>query len=297
MLPRTWSEGQIVVRAVEVAQTPALHAAILECVDVVGLDPTFAEVPESTVGELVEQSVAEEAQERGFRMRSIHVGPTEELAGYFHLMEDVPNVGDAWLSILAIRQRFRRSVVGTTLIGSLKRVLSAEGFRFALARIYLANVPGLAILGSTGFHRNRPPSGRLCRPRSREALYRSAGIARRVADPARTRLCVAPAVQTIPHVNRPNSRGGMSSSTPPKGANRARMACARLVGDAASVSAARKIARASSSIERPCSAAWTRRRCFMSSSRLRIVMLAMFFTSNSRKSCSPLGRCRSGRRK
>ena len=47
MLPSTWSEGQIVVRAVEVAQTPALHAVSMECVDTVGLDPTFAEVPES----------------------------------------------------------------------------------------------------------------------------------------------------------------------------------------------------------------------------------------------------------
>ena len=121
MLPSTWSEGQIVVRAVEVAQTPALHAAVTECVDIVALDPTFAEVPESEVGELVEQSVADESQERGFRMRSNHVGPDEELAGYFHLMEDVPNAGDAWLSILAIRPRFRRSGVGTTLIKSLKR--------------------------------------------------------------------------------------------------------------------------------------------------------------------------------
>ena len=151
MLPSTWSEGEIVVRAVEAAQTPVLHAAFLECVDVVGLDPTFAEVPESEISELVEQSVADESQERGFRMRSIHVGPTEELAGYFHLMEDVPNVGDAWLSILSIRPRFRRSGVGTTLIGSLKRVLSAEGFPFALARVYLANVPALRFWAQLGF--------------------------------------------------------------------------------------------------------------------------------------------------
>ena len=184
MLPSTWSEGQIVVRAVEVAQTPALHAAVTECVDIVGLDPTFAEVPESTVGELVEQSVADESQERGFRMRSIHVGPAEELAGYFHLMEDVPNAGDAWLSILAIRPRFRRSGVGTTLIKSLKRVLAAEGFRFALGTRLSGQCSGLAILDSIGVYRNRPPSRGLHRPRSREALYRPAGIARRVADPS-----------------------------------------------------------------------------------------------------------------
>ena len=159
MLPSTWSEGQIVVRAVEVAQTSALHAAILECVDIVALDPTFAEVPESEVGELVKQSVAEEAQERGFRMRSIHVGPAEELAGYFHLMEDVPCVGDAWLSILAIRPRFRRSGVGTTLIKSLKMVLAAEGFRFALARVYLANVPALQFWTRLGFTEIVPHRG------------------------------------------------------------------------------------------------------------------------------------------
>ena len=159
MLPRTWSEGQIVVRAVEAAQTPALHAAFLECVDTVGIDPTFAEVPESVVGELVERSIADESQERGFRMRSSHVGPAEELAGYFHIMEDVPNVGDAWLSILSIRPRFRRSGVGTTLIGNLKRVLSAEGFRFALARVYLVNVPALQFWAQLGFTEVVPHRG------------------------------------------------------------------------------------------------------------------------------------------
>ena len=95
MLPSTWSEGQIVVRAVEAAQAPALHAAFLECADAAELDPTSSEVPEREIGKLVERSIAEDSQERGFRMRSIHVGPAEQLAGYFHLMEDVPNAGDA----------------------------------------------------------------------------------------------------------------------------------------------------------------------------------------------------------
>jgi GNAT superfamily N-acetyltransferase len=159
MLPRAWSAGQIVIRAVEVAQTPVLHDAILECVDIAALDPTFAAVPEGEVGELVEQSVADESQERGFRMRSIHVGPAEELAGYFHLMEDVPNAGDAWLSILAIRPRFRRSGVGTALIKSLKSVLAAEDFRFALARVYLANVPALQFWTRLGFTEIVPHRG------------------------------------------------------------------------------------------------------------------------------------------
>ena len=159
MLPSTWSEGQIVARAVEVTQTPALHAAVTECVDTVALDPTFAEVPESEISKLVEQSVADESQERGFRMRSIHFGPDEELAGYFHLMEDVPNVGDAWLSILSIRPRFRRSGVGTTLIKSLKRVLAAEGFRCALARVYLENVPALQFWTRQGFTEIVPHRG------------------------------------------------------------------------------------------------------------------------------------------
>ena len=151
MLPSTWSEGQIVVRAVVAAQTPALHAAVTECVDTVALDPTFAEVPESEISKLVEQSVADESQERGFRMRSIHVGPEEELAGYFHLMEDVPTAGEVCLSILSIRPRFRRGGVGTAVIESLKRVLSAEGFRFALGRVYLANVPALRFWTRLGF--------------------------------------------------------------------------------------------------------------------------------------------------
>ena len=151
MVLLAWSEGQIAVRAVEAAQTPALHAAFLECADAAALDPTFAEVPESEIAELVARSAADESQERGFRMRSIRVGPAGELAGYFHLMEDVPAAGDAWLSILAIRPRFRRSGVGTAVVARLKRELSAGGFRFALARVYLANVPALRFWMRQGF--------------------------------------------------------------------------------------------------------------------------------------------------
>ena len=159
MMPLAWSEGQIAVRAVEAAQTPALHAAFLECAEAAALDPTFAEVPESEIAELVERSAADASQERGFRMRSIHVGPAGELAGYFHLMEDVPAAGDAWLSILAIRPRFRRSGIGTAVVARLKRELAAMGFRFALARVYLANVPALRFWMPQGFTEVVPHRG------------------------------------------------------------------------------------------------------------------------------------------
>ena len=159
MVPLAWSEGQIAVRAVEAVQTPALHAAFLECAEAAALDPTFAEVPESEIGELVERSAADASQERGFRMRSIHAGPAGELAGYFHLMEDVPASGDVWLSILAIRPRFRRSGVGTAVVASLKRELAAEGFRYALAQVYLANVPALRFWMRQGFTEVVPHRG------------------------------------------------------------------------------------------------------------------------------------------
>ena len=159
MLPSTWSEGQIVIRAVEAAQTPALHAAFLECSDAAAVDPTFSEVPESEIAQLVERSAAAESQERGFRMRSIHVGSAGELAGYFHLTEDVPTAGDVWLSILAIRPRFRRSGVGRATIESLKRELAARGFRFALGRVYLANVPALRFWMLQGFTKVVPHRG------------------------------------------------------------------------------------------------------------------------------------------
>ena len=159
MVLLAWSEGQIAVRAVGEAQTRALHAAFLECTDAAALDPTFAEVRESEIAELVERSAADESQERGFRMRSILVGPAGELAGYFHLMEDVPAPGDAWLSMLAIRPRFRRSGVGTAVVASLKRELAAEGFRYALAQVYLANVPALRFWMRQGFTEVVPHRG------------------------------------------------------------------------------------------------------------------------------------------
>ena len=92
-------------------------------------------------------------------MRSIHAGPAGELAGYFHLMEDVPAAGDVWLSILAIRPRFRRSGVGTAVVASLKRELAAEGFRYALAQVYLANVPALRFWMRQGFTEVVPHRG------------------------------------------------------------------------------------------------------------------------------------------
>ena len=159
MVTLAWSEGRIAVRAVEPSQTPALHAAFLECSDAAAVDPTFAEVPEREIAELVQRSVADKSQERGFRMRSIHVGTAGDLAGYFHLMEDVPATGNVWLSILAIRPRFRGSGVGTAVVARLKQELAARGFPFALARVYLANVPALRFWMRQGFTEVVPHRG------------------------------------------------------------------------------------------------------------------------------------------
>ena len=158
-MPFVWSEGQTTVRAVAAAQTLALHAVFLECADAAALDPSFASVPEGEIAELVARSEADASQQRGFRMRSIHAGPVGELAGYFHLMEDVPAPGDAWLSILAIRPRFRQSGVGTAVIARLRRELYAGGFRCALARVYLANVPALSFWMRQGFTEVVPHRG------------------------------------------------------------------------------------------------------------------------------------------
>ena len=71
------------------------------------------------------------------------------------------------------------------------------------------------------------------------------------------------------------SLGGVSNSTPPKGLNSSCIAVPRfLVGAASSSRAARRMSRASCSIERPFSAARIRSRRFRPSSRLRTVMLA-----------------------
>lgn len=74
--------------------------------------------------------------------------------------------------------------------------------------------------------------------------------------------------------SRIGSRAGNSRSARAAGATRARMAAVRSRGVSASTMTRRRMSRASSSMERPCSAAHTRRRCLISSSRLRMVLLA-----------------------
>ena len=75
--------------------------------------------------------------------------------------------------------------------------------------------------------------------------------------------------------SRMGPRGGISSSTPPRGANRARMALARSFPlEVSSSSAALKIALASCSIDLPLSAARMRKRRIRPLSKLRTVILA-----------------------
>lgn len=92
-------------------------------------------------------------------------------------------------------------------------------------------------------------------------------------------------VRLSPKVNcggtRMGSRAGSARSTRSAGAPRARIAAARLRGAEPSDVTRRSMSRASSSIEWPRSAARTRRRCMISSARLRIVMLAMAVISVS----------------
>ncbi len=86
-------------------------------------------------------------------------------------------------------------------------------------------------------------------------------------------------------------RGGSSRSTPPSGSIRARVAAARLRGPGFRPTTSRRISRASSSIERPLSAAYTRNRVFTSSSRLRIVMLATASAPHTRQTANLRGDC------
>ena len=160
MVPLAWWDGETAVRAVEAAQTPALHAAFLECADAAALDPTFAEVPgerDRRVGgalgsgrfagaRLPHAEHPRRSGRRAGRLLPSHGGR----AG-------AP--GDAWLSILAIRPRFRRSGVGTAVVASLKRELADRGFRFALARVYLDNVPALQFWMRQGFTEVVPHRG------------------------------------------------------------------------------------------------------------------------------------------
>ena len=82
-------------------------------------------------------------------------------------------------------------------------------------------------------------------------------------------------------------RADRRSSTPPSGRKRRRIASARSRGEAASSARiARKIFRASSSIERLWCAARTRRHALVSSSRLRIVTLANAFTPSNTSVCN-----------
>ena len=71
------------------------------------------------------------------------------------------------------------------------------------------------------------------------------------------------------------SRGGIGRSTPPNGLKSSCIAVPRFrVGTSSSSRAARRMSRASCSMDRPCSAARIRNRRFRLSSRLRTVMLA-----------------------
>lgn len=73
------------------------------------------------------------------------------------------------------------------------------------------------------------------------------------------------------------SRGGISSSTPPRGAKRDRMALAKFwAGGRSSSTAVLRMSLTSCSMDLPCAAAaaWMRSFCLTHSSRFRTVMLA-----------------------
>ena len=94
----------------------------------------------------------------------------------------------------------------------------------------------------------RRPVGRARSSSSRPAAARSRSVANQFGQIGFVHVWMSsriiPAAQPSRGGSRMGSRGGMSGFTPPRGANRARMARARLAGDRCSVSAARR--------DRPC---------------------------------------------
>ncbi|HET9906849.1 MAG TPA: GNAT family N-acetyltransferase [Anaerolineales bacterium] len=151
-----WFTERVYIRDCRIQDVSLLTEIFNACNYVEPLDPTFYIVDENEIKLLVEKSLSETDENKGFRLQCLELKDTGKMIGYFHLQHYSPRLpqrATAFISMFVIHPDFQGKQFAQEIVEGISRQLAECGYMAIWLAVYLKNWSAIRFWIQQGFNK------------------------------------------------------------------------------------------------------------------------------------------------
>jgi ribosomal protein S18 acetylase RimI-like enzyme len=149
-----WFTERIHIKDCRIQDVSLLTEIFNSCNYVEKWDPTFGIVDENEIKQLVEKSLSEKDENKGFCLQCLEVMDSRKIIGYFHLQHyspRLPQPATAFISMFVIRPEFQGKHFGPEIVEGISKQLADCRYIAIWLAVYLKNWDALRFWIQQGF--------------------------------------------------------------------------------------------------------------------------------------------------
>lgn len=151
-----WFTERVHIKDSKIEDVPLLTGIFNACHYVEQWDPTFYLVEAAEIKQLVEKSLSETGENKGFRLQCLEVKESDKMIGYFHLQHyspRLPQPATAFISMFVIHPEFQGKRFAQEIVAGLSEQLAGHGYMAIWLSVYLKNWAALRFWLQQGFNK------------------------------------------------------------------------------------------------------------------------------------------------
>jgi ribosomal protein S18 acetylase RimI-like enzyme len=151
-----WFTEHVHIKDCSIQDVSLLTEIFNSCNYIEPFDPTFSIVDENEIKLLVEKSLSETDENKGFRLQCLEVIDSKKIIGYFHLQHyspRLPQPATAFISMFVIHPEFQGKRFAQEVVEGLSKQLADYGYIAIWLAVYLKNWPAIRFWLQQGFNK------------------------------------------------------------------------------------------------------------------------------------------------
>ena len=151
-----WFTERVHIKDCRIQDVSLLTEIFNSCNYVEQWDPTFSIVDENEIKLLVEKSLSETDENKGFRLQCLEVKDSRKIIGYFHLQHyspRLPQPATAFISMFVIHPEFQGKRFAQEIVEGLAKQLADCGYIAIWLAVYLKNWVAIRFWIQQGFNK------------------------------------------------------------------------------------------------------------------------------------------------
>ncbi len=151
-----WFTEHVHIKDCRIQDVSLLTEIFNSCNYLEPFDPTFSIVDENEIKLLVEKSLSETDENKGFRLQCLEVIDSKKIIGYFHLQHyspRLPQPATAFISMFVIHPEYQGKRFAQEVVEGLSKQLADYGYIAIWLAVYLKNWPAIRFWLQQGFNK------------------------------------------------------------------------------------------------------------------------------------------------